>query len=103
MAPDDEISGITPTYKFLNLVKEAEDFVANEKKLDAIQRATRVAAARKAKQEAEAAAATELRSQQGADAKAAVMKKTTITSVKGKLTKKLNAIKPKSPTGYKKS
>ncbi len=62
MAPDGGMSGITPTYKFLNLDKEAEDFVANEKKLEAIQRATRVAASLKAKKEAEAADATELRS-----------------------------------------
>ena len=36
-----------------------------------------------------------------AAAKAAANKKTTITCVKGKLTKKVTAVKPKCPTGYK--
>jgi hypothetical protein len=44
---------------------------------------------RKAKQEAEAAA------------KAVIAKKTTITCTKGKLTKKVTAVKPKCPVGYK--
>ena len=35
------------------------------------------------------------------DAKAAVTKKTTITCVKGKLTKKVTAVKPKCPADYK--
>ena len=48
----------------------------------------------KAKQDAEAKAI--------ADAKAAANKKTTITCVKGKLTKKVTAVKPVCPKGYKK-
>lgn len=81
----------------------------------------------KAKQEAEAKAATELKTMQDADAKdraekaatelkakqdadakaaadkvAAASKKTTITCVKGKLVKKVTAIKPVCPKGYKK-
>ena len=36
-----------------------------------------------------------------AEAKAAAQKKTTITCVKGKLSKKITAVKPKCPTGYK--
>ena len=36
------------------------------------------------------------------NAAAAALKKTTITCVKGKLTKKVTAVKPKCPTGYKK-
>ena len=36
-----------------------------------------------------------------AAAKAAAKKKTTITCVKGKLIKKVTAVKPKCPTGYK--
>jgi hypothetical protein len=116
-APNGGMSGISPTYKFLALIKEAEDFVANEKKLEAIQEAARVAAELKAKQdadervrveaelkaklEAEAKAAAELKSKQEADAKAAALKKTTITCVKGKLTKKVTAVKPKCPSGYK--
>jgi hypothetical protein len=54
----------------------------------------KAAAELKAKQEAEAKAA--------ADAKAASNKKTTITCIKGKLTKKVTAIKPKCPAGYRK-
>ena len=116
-APNGGMSGISPTYKFLALIKEAEDFVANEKKLEAIQEAARVAAELKAKQEAdervrieaelkgkleaEAKAATELKAKQEAEAKAAALKKTTITCVKGKLTKKVTAVKPKCPAGYK--
>jgi hypothetical protein len=68
--------------------------------------AVKAAAELKAKQEAEAKAAAELKAKQEADAKAAAIaaanKKTTITCIKGKLTKKVTAIKPKCPTGYKK-
>jgi hypothetical protein len=44
------------------------------------------------KQEAEAKAAA---------AKVAATKRTTITCTKGKLTKKVTAVKPKCPAGYK--
>ena len=116
-APAGGMTGITPTHKFLALIKEAEDFVANEKRLEAIQEAARVAAELKAKQEAdervrieaelkakleaEAKAAAELKAKQEAEAKASALKKTTITCVKGKLTKKVTAVKPKCPSGYK--
>jgi hypothetical protein len=50
--------------------------------------------------EAELKAVSELKARQDA-AEKAVAKKTTITCVKGKLTKKVTAIKPKCPTGYK--
>ena len=118
-APNGGMSGVNPTYKHLALIKEAEDFVANEKKLEvAKQEADAKAAAElkakqeaderarteaelKAKQEAEAKAAAELKAKQEADAKAAALKKTTITCVKGKLTKKVSAVKPKCPSGYK--
>ena len=67
--------------------------------------AVKAAAELKAKQEAEANAASELKAKQEADAKAAAItaanKKTTITCIKGKLIKKVTAIKPKCPTGYK--
>jgi hypothetical protein len=68
----------------------------------------------KAKQEAEAKAvadkaAEELKAKQEVEAKAAAekaaaaaSKKTTITCVKGKLTKKVTAVKPVCPKGYKK-
>jgi len=81
----------------------------------------KAAAELKAKQEAESKAADELKVQQ--DAKAAAdkiiqdakveaarilaaarvtaTKKSTITCIKGKLTKKVTAVKPKCPTGYK--
>ena len=66
----------------------------------------KAAAELKAKQEAEAKAAAELKAKQEADAKAAAIaaanKKTTITCIKGKLTKKVTAAKPKCPAGYKK-
>ena len=61
-----------------------------------------LAAELKAKQEAEAKAAAELKAKQEAAAKAAAAKKTTITCTKGKLTKKVTAVKPKCPAGYKK-
>ena len=44
---------------------------------------------------------SELKAKQEAEAKAATLKKTTITCLKGKLVKKITAIKPKCPTGYK--
>jgi len=68
----------------------------------------KAAAELKAKQEAEAKAAAdkaaaELKAKQEAQPKvAAKKKKTTITCTKGKLTKKVTAIKPKCPKGYKK-
>jgi hypothetical protein len=127
--PTGGMSGVNSAYTSLSLIKEAEDFVANEKKLEAIQEAARVAAELKAKQEAEAKAAAELKAKQDAeaqaaaelkakmeaeaqaaaelkakqeaDAKAALLKKTSITCVKGKLTKKVTAVKPKCPVGYK--
>jgi M6 family metalloprotease-like protein len=60
----------------------------------------------KAKQEAEAKAAAELKAKQEAAAKAAAgkassLKKTTIICIKGKLIKKVSAVKPKCPKGYK--
>jgi secreted trypsin-like serine protease len=74
--------------------KEAEERLVAEK----------AAAELKAKQQAEAKAAAELKAKQEAEAKAAQSKnkKTTITCVKGKLTKKVTAINPKCPKGSKK-
>lgn len=67
--------------------------------------AAKAAADLKAKQEAVAKAAAELKAKHEAEAKSAALaaanKKTSITCIKGKLTKKLNAVKPKCPTGYK--
>jgi hypothetical protein len=65
----------------------------------------RAAAEFKAKQDAEVAAkaAAELKAKLEAEAKAksVVPKKTTITCVKGQLTKKVTAVKPRCPSGYK--
>ena len=62
---------------------------------------TKAAAELKAKQDAEAKAAAELKAKQDAEAKAAI-KKTSITCLKGKLTKKITAVKPLCPKGFKK-
>jgi flagellar biosynthesis GTPase FlhF len=59
----------------------------------------------KAKQEADAKAAAELKANEekiAAAAKVAATKKKTITCVKGKVTKKVTAVKPVCPKGYKK-
>jgi membrane protein involved in colicin uptake len=68
------MSGITPTYKFLALIKEAEDFVAKEKELEAAKlEEERVAAEIKAKQEADerARVEAELKAKLEAEAKLA--------------------------------
>ena len=70
---------------------------------------TKLDAELKAKQEADAKAAAELSAKIQAEfeeleaksAKAAATKKTTITCVKGKQTKKVTAVKPKCPPGFK--
>jgi len=85
----------------LKAKQEAEVKAAAE--LKAKQEAEAKAAAElKAKEEAEALVAAELKAKQEAAAKTAATKKTTITCVKGKLVKKVTAIKPKCTTGYKK-
>jgi len=107
--------------------QEAEARVAADKAAAEV----KAAAELRAKQEAEAKAAAELRAKQEAEAKAAAelraagekiisdakaeaarilaaakaaaaKKKTTITCIKGKLTKKVTAVKPVCPAGYKK-
>ena len=64
----------------------------------------KAAAELKAKQEAEAKAAAELKAKQEAEAKAkaAAVKKKTIVCTKGKIVKKVTAVKPVCPKGYKK-
>jgi hypothetical protein len=101
-----------PIYRYLDLIKEAEIFVASQIALEKAE--AKAAAELKAKQEAEAKAAAELKAKQEAEAKAAAelkakqeaalaaKKKTTITCVKGKLTKKVTAVKPTCPKGFKK-
>jgi len=101
------MTGITPTFKFMNLVKQAESIVAEDKQKEfAKAEEIRLAAELKAKQEAEAKAKVEAeakaKAEADAKAKAALSKKTTITCVKGKISKKVTAVNPKCPTGYKK-
>jgi len=50
----------------------------------------------------EEVAKTKAAADKAAADKAAVAKKITITCIKGKLTKKVTAVKPKCPAGYKK-
>ena len=87
----------------LKAKQEADAKAAAE--LKAKQEAEAKAAAElKAKQEIEALVAkalAEVKAKQEAEAKAAATKKTTITCVKGKLTKKVTSVKPKCPAGYK--
>jgi hypothetical protein len=83
-------------------VQEAEAKTRAAVELKAKQEAeARTAAELKAKQEADAKAAAELKAKQEADAKAAAAKKKTIICTKGKLTRKVTAVKPKCLAGYK--
>jgi hypothetical protein len=101
----------------LKAKQDADAKVAAELKakqdVDAKAAADKAAAELKVKQEADAKAAADkaaadLKAKQDADAQAAAdkaaaaSKKTTITCVKGKLTKKVTAVKPVCPKGYKK-
>jgi membrane protein involved in colicin uptake len=111
------MSWIDPNSKLRDLLKTAEAIVAEDRKREfAAAEVVRLAAELKAKQEAEAKAAADLKAKQEAEARVAAdklaadklaaaklasMKKTTITCVKGKLTKKVTAVKPRCPTGYK--
>jgi hypothetical protein len=91
--PAGGMSGITPTHKFLALIKEAEEFVANEKKLEAAKEEARVAAELKAKQEAELKAKLEVEAKIAAEvaAKAAADAALLVATKKSQdLAKKLN-------------
>ena len=120
------MSWIDPKSKLADLVKTAEKIVEEDKKREFAQaEEIRVAAELRAKQEAEAKAkaeaeakakaeaeakaeadrlAAELKAKQEAEAKAKsqATKKMTITCIKGKLVKKVTAVNPKCPAGYKK-
>ena len=95
----EEVSKERATFKVLT----SAEYLA-KKDMEAI-----AAAELKAKQEAEAKAAAEQKTKQEAElkvqqelvTKTATAKKTTISCVKGKLTKKVTAVKPKCPSGYK--
>jgi hypothetical protein len=114
------MSWIDPKSKLSSLIKEAEEIVAEDRRIEfAKAEEVRLAAELKAKQEAEARAEAEAtakadaeakskaeaeaRAKAEADAKASASKnKKTISCVKGKLTKKVTAVSPKCPKGYKK-
>jgi hypothetical protein len=84
-------------YKMVDLIKQAENFVVEQIAIED--------SAAKAKAEAEAKAAAELKAKKEAEAKAAAaknIKKSTINCIKGNLTKKVTAVNPKCPKGYKK-
>ena len=92
---------------FPDVIESANKFLTQqiiiEKKVVADLKAKADAAAElKAKQEADAKTAAELKSKQDAAVKAASLKKITITCIKGKSVKKVTAIKPVCPKGYKK-
>ena len=91
---------IEPAYKHLDLIREAE-MIVDQMVIKAAE--AKVAAELKAKQEAEAAAkiAADLRAKQEAEAKVAATKKSTLICTKGKQTKKVTAVKPKCPAGFK--
>jgi hypothetical protein len=96
------MSWVNPAFVLKDLIKTAEKIVEADKKIEfAKAEEIRLAAELKAKQDAEAKAAAELKVKLEAETIAAALKKTTITCVKGKLTKKVTAVKPKCPTGYK--
>jgi hypothetical protein len=109
---DKALSGYYTAFSFPDEISSAYSFLEEQLKLEkataelkakkeAEEAETKAAAELKAKQEAEAKAAADLKAKQEAAAKLAATKKATITCVKGKLTKKVTAVKPKCPTGYK--
>ena len=84
------------------MAQEVEAKARAAAELKAKEEAEAKAAELKAKQETEAKVAADLKAQQEAAAKVAVAKKkTTITCLKGKTIKKVTAISPKCPTGFK--
>jgi len=117
------MSWIDPKSKLSSLIKEAEEIVAEDRRIEfAKAEEVRLAAELKAKQEAEARVEAEARAKADAEAKAkaeaeaearakaeaeakasALKNKKTISCVKGKLTKKVTAVSPKCPKGYKKT
>ena len=72
-APHGGMSGVNPAHKSLALIKEAEDFVANEKKLEAAKlEEERVARELKAKQEADEKARVEAEAKAKLEAEAKI-------------------------------
>ena len=81
---------------------EISEFMNNMELLKRAEAEKQAAAELKAIEDASAKAAADLLIQQKAVASANALKKKTITCLKGKLTKKITAVKPACPTGYKK-
>jgi hypothetical protein len=108
------MSWIDPKSKLSSLIKEAEEIVAEDRRIEfAKAEEVRLAAELNAKQEAEARAKAEAEAKSKTEAEArakaeeyakasASKDKKTISCVKGKLTKKVIAVSPKCPKGYKK-
>jgi len=93
----DGVGGIlysTPIYDHLDIIKEAEDFVAEQLRIEAAAKASPTPTA------TPVPTATPLPSPTASAT--AITKKLTITCTKGKVTKKITAINPKCPAGYKK-
>lgn len=77
--PSGGVSWLTPIYRHLDILKEAEDYLANE--------------ANRSKTETKPESVATKATKRG---------KITIICVKGKLTKKVTATRPKCPTGFNK-
>lgn len=89
-----------PAANFLPLIKQAEDFLKSEIVREEAE--AKAGAELTANQEAASKAAAELKVKQEAAAIADASKKmATITCVKGKTSKKITAIKPKCPNGFR--
>lgn len=119
------MSGITATFKFLSLISEAEGIVSADKKKEedarlAIEAKAKAEAELKIKEEAEAKLKAEaelkaklemeakadadaaLKAQEEARIKAELLgKKITISCSRGKLLKKITAVSPRCPSGFK--
>ena len=93
----DGVGGIlysTPVYEHLDIIKEAEDFVAEQLKLEAASKPSPTPAP-------SSVPTIDPKASPSASSKATQMK-ITITCVKGKTIKKITGINPKCPAGYKK-
>ncbi len=96
------VSDVNSTSITLHLVPKSLSRSDEFKNLVDLSKAAKAAAELKAKQEAEAKAAAELKAKQEAEAKAlAAKRKTTITCMRGKTVKKVTAVSPKCPSGFK--
>ena len=97
----------SPVYEFADIIKEAEEYVAEQVALEKAA-ADKIAAEKAAieKEAADKAAADKAAADKAAADKAAAekakAKSRTIICIKGKVQKKITAVNPKCPTGYKK-